>query len=129
MTPSPAVPDRVLEFEAPEVHALVWLPLAVRYKLDVIGCRLRLAQWQAIAPAARAPLLACAAGEPFRRLLLDLGLGPEDADVALTGDHRLVQGDHRTQTRTVDELNSREIDHDILCAAFERLQHQILELA
>ncbi|HMS05591.1 MAG TPA: nitrate reductase associated protein [Burkholderiaceae bacterium] len=44
MTPSPAVPDRVLEFEAPEVHALVWLPLAVRYKLDVIGCRLRLAQ-------------------------------------------------------------------------------------
>ena len=72
MTPSPAVPDRVLEFEAPEVHALVWLPLAVRYKLDVIGCRLRLAQWQAIAPAARAALLACAAGEPSRRLLLDL---------------------------------------------------------
>ena len=45
MTPSPPLTDRA-GVQAPEVHALVWLPLAVRYKLDVIGCRLRLAQWQ-----------------------------------------------------------------------------------
>lgn len=58
-------PTACLSFEPDEARCLLWLPLAVRHKLD--GCRLRLSllEWQALPLETRAELLhlpAAAAG-------------------------------------------------------------------
>lgn len=56
--------------EPPEAHALEWLPLAVRFKLDAVGLKIRLPEWQALARDERLALLGCPSGETFEELLL-----------------------------------------------------------
>lgn len=58
-------PTACLPFEADEARRLVWLPLAVRHKLDVCGLRLSLTQWQTLSRAARLELLELAPGTEF----------------------------------------------------------------
>ena len=65
-------PDRVFHFEPPEARALQWLPLAVRYKLDRCGLKVRLQQWQALPLAGRSALLRCPAGPRFEQRVLAL---------------------------------------------------------
>lgn len=65
-------PIAVEDFEPPEAQALHWLPLAVRFKLDTVGLKVGLAEWQALPLADRRLLLACAAGPAFRALLAAL---------------------------------------------------------
>jgi len=47
----------VLESEPRQAHALEWMPLAVRYKLDVLGLSMRLAKWQDLALDVRRALV------------------------------------------------------------------------
>jgi hypothetical protein len=65
-------PDRVFEFEPDEARSLQWLPLAVRYKLDLCGRKIGLQQWQALALTDREGLLRCPAGATFEARLLQL---------------------------------------------------------
>jgi len=67
-----ATPDRTFDFEPPQARELVWLPLAVRFKLDQCELRLRLIEWQQIPFDQRTSLLACQPGDAFRQLLLSL---------------------------------------------------------
>ncbi|HSW17933.1 MAG TPA: nitrate reductase associated protein [Ramlibacter sp.] len=75
-------PTAVLPFEGPEAQQLQWLPLAMRYKLDVLGLRLTLAQWQALSLEERrllvtSPVDAGSAAASLRRLLLHMGAAPD----------------------------------------------------
>jgi hypothetical protein len=63
-------PVRILPWEPPQACSLEWLPLAVRFKLDAVGLKLRLSEWQALGRDERLALLACPAGERFEALLL-----------------------------------------------------------
>jgi hypothetical protein len=65
-------PDRTFHFECPQAQELVWLPLAVRFKLDQCQLRLRLIEWQQMPFDQRTSLLACPPGEAFRQLLVSL---------------------------------------------------------
>ncbi len=75
-------PDRVLEFEPAQAKALEWLPLAVRYKLDGCGLKIRLEQWQALPLQARQAMVRCPAGAGFETLVL----------LAVPGARRLADG-------------------------------------
>ena len=66
-------PVACLDFEAAEVRALRWLPLAVRYKLDLLRARLSLNQWQALTLPERERLLRCKPGDEFTRLATQAG--------------------------------------------------------
>ena len=66
-------PVACLDFEAAEVWALHWLPLAVRYKLDLARARLALSQWQALPLPERERLLRCEPGDEFSRLAILAG--------------------------------------------------------
>jgi hypothetical protein len=63
-------PIRVLPCEPSQACSLEWLPLAVRFKLDAVGLKIRLAEWQVLGRDERLALLACPAGEGFEALLL-----------------------------------------------------------
>ena len=66
-------PTACLSFEPDEARCLLWLPLAVRHKLD--GCRLRLSllEWQALPLDTRAELLHLPAGADFALCALQAG--------------------------------------------------------
>jgi hypothetical protein len=66
------LPVSVFMFEPVEARELVWLPLAVRFKLDEARLRLRLSEWQALSIRERTSLLVCPGGETFRTALLSL---------------------------------------------------------
>jgi hypothetical protein len=71
-------PVGVQPWEPAEAQRLHWLPLSVRYKLDLLGLRLRLAQWQALAYEDREALVAADMNTParqqeLRRVLLRAG--------------------------------------------------------
>jgi hypothetical protein len=68
-------PDRVFEFEPAAARDLEWLPLAVRYKLDLCGLKIGLNEWQALALEQRQALLRCPAGRAFDALVLELAPG------------------------------------------------------
>lgn len=63
-------PVHILSSEPPQARSLEWLPLAVRFKLDALGLKIRLYEWQALARPKRQALLACPAGGSFEKLLL-----------------------------------------------------------
>jgi hypothetical protein len=65
-------PVHILSTEPPKACSLEWLPLAVRFKLDAVGLKIRLSEWQALTKAERQALLACPPGERFDELLLCL---------------------------------------------------------
>jgi hypothetical protein len=65
-------PVRLIPCEPPQAHSLVWLPLAVRFKLDAAGLRVSLFEWQTLTREQRFGLLACPAGACFETLLLAL---------------------------------------------------------
>lgn len=58
-------PDRVFDFEPPQARNLEWLPLAVRYKLDLCELKIGLKEWQAIPLEQRDLLVRCAPGALF----------------------------------------------------------------
>jgi hypothetical protein len=63
----PRPPIIVIGEEPPQAHSLEWMPLAVRYKLDVLGLTIRLKQWQALEPSVRRRLLEMELGDASRR--------------------------------------------------------------
>jgi hypothetical protein len=65
-------PTRTFAFEPLQARELEWLPLAVRFKLDRCGLRVRLRHWQALDLRERSSLLACPDGPAFRQLVLHL---------------------------------------------------------
>lgn len=72
-------PTACLDFEPDEAKQLVWLPLAVRYKLDEASLRIRLNAWQALPLEERANLLALPDGPDFRRAALQAGASQHPA--------------------------------------------------
>lgn len=62
-------PVHIHSSEPPQARSLEWLPLAVRFKLDASGLKIRLSEWQALARAERQALLPCPPGESFEELL------------------------------------------------------------
>jgi hypothetical protein len=64
-------PVHLLACEPPEARSLEWLPLAVRFKLDAVGWKIRLSEWQGLARDERQMLLGCPP-ETFEDLLLCL---------------------------------------------------------
>jgi hypothetical protein len=74
-------PVACLDFEAAEVWALHWLPLAVRYKLDLARARLSLNQWQALPLRERERLLQCELGDEFSRVAFLAGATPFSSPV------------------------------------------------
>lgn len=66
-------PTACLPFEPDKARCLVWLPLAVRHKLDGCGLRLSLKQWQALSMAARLRLLQLHAGPEFALRAIEAG--------------------------------------------------------
>ena len=66
-------PTACLPFEPDEARCLLWLPLAVRHKLDGCGLRLSLNEWQALSLAARQQLLQAPAGSEFAKRAVDVG--------------------------------------------------------
>lgn len=66
-------PTACLPSEAEEARSLLWLPLAVRHKLDGCGVRLSLAEWQALPVATRLKLLQVPAGPEFALLARSAG--------------------------------------------------------
>lgn len=66
-------PDRCLRFESDTVQRLDWMPLAVRFKLDVARLRLTLQQWQALPHAQRLDLVQCLSTEEFARKAVAAG--------------------------------------------------------
>jgi hypothetical protein len=87
-------PDRTLFFEPAEVQALSWLPLAVRFKLDVCGLRLSLAQWQDIQLGKRAELV-----------LQPLELGRfQDAAIKAGAQHVVSRGETRQGLFDLEKL-------------------------
>ncbi len=79
----PVAPVRVFGFEPPEARQLAWLPLAVRFKLDACGVRLRLHEWRALTMGQRRALLSTGRPDAFRALLHSLA--PAAAAVADCG--------------------------------------------
>lgn len=51
------IPHDFYPFESPQATGLVLIPLRVRYKLDCVGLRLRLTQWQALTAEEKGQLL------------------------------------------------------------------------
>lgn len=66
-------PTACLPLEPDEARCLLWLPLAVRHKLDGCGLRLSLKEWQALSLAARQQLLQAPAGSEFAKRAVDVG--------------------------------------------------------
>ena len=66
-------PTACLSFEPDEARRLLWLPLAVRHKLDGCGLRLSLLEWQALPLDTRAELLHLPAGADFALCALHAG--------------------------------------------------------
>lgn len=66
-------PTACLPLEADEARCLLWLPLAVRHKLDSCALRLSLADWQALSMAARLQLLQLRAGSEFAMRAVEAG--------------------------------------------------------
>lgn len=66
-------PTACLPLEPDEARSLLWLPLAVRHKLDGCGLRLSLREWQALSLAARQQLLQAPAGSDFAMLAVEAG--------------------------------------------------------
>jgi hypothetical protein len=62
-------PVHILSSEPPQARSLEWLPLAVRFKLDAVGLKIGLSEWQALARAKRQALLACPPGGRFEALV------------------------------------------------------------
>lgn len=71
--PQDLQPLTCLDFEPEEARDLTWLPLAVRFKLDEVGLRCSLAQWQALSFAKRTELLNCLPGDRFSTLARGAG--------------------------------------------------------
>lgn len=63
-------PVRLLSCEPPQARSLEWLPLAVRFKLDAVGLKIRLSEWHALTRDERLALLGCSSGRAFEELLL-----------------------------------------------------------
>ncbi|ROZ78040.1 nitrate reductase associated protein [Ramlibacter sp. WS9] len=82
--PSGLAPLACLPFESQECRSLHWMPLAVRYKLDVCQLCLSLGQWQSLSLESRAFLLrepfATGCGSWFERLAVDRGARPLNED-------------------------------------------------
>ncbi len=66
-------PTACLPREPDEARCLLWLPLAVRHKLDGCGLRLSLKEWHALSMAARLQLLQVPAGSEFAMLAVEAG--------------------------------------------------------
>jgi hypothetical protein len=66
-------PTTCLPTEPGEARALTWLPLAVRYKLDLASLKLSLRLWQALPRSGREALVALAPGPSFERLARQAG--------------------------------------------------------
>ena len=80
-------PTACLSFEPDEARRLLWLPLAVRHKLDGCGLRLSLLEWQALPLDTRAELLHLPAGADFALCALHAGEVAQalDCDAAAAG--------------------------------------------
>ena len=70
-------PTACLSFEPDEARRLLWLPLAVRHKLDGCGLRPSLLEWQAL-PLRRAVVATLFAGAGLRAVAI-LGAGRQSA--------------------------------------------------
>jgi hypothetical protein len=83
-------PVRTFAFESSEARALAWLPLAVRFKLDLCGLRVSLREWQGLTLAQRQALLACAPGAAFGAMVLAHVPGARREPASQQGQPRFV---------------------------------------
>ena len=70
------LPTACFDFEPEEAKELVWLPLAVRYKLDVSGLRIGFDTWQALPLARRSLLMSLPVGPEFENEARRAGASP-----------------------------------------------------
>ena len=96
-------PTACLAFEPDEARSLLWLPLAVRYKLDGSGLRLSLGEWQALPMGTRRELLQMPAGAEFTRRAVLAGAAD---DTCLRTPVRL-ETEHVAQVLDADAATAR----------------------